>query len=148
MFSLGSARTGPKHGIRPNSGTAYLATIKLSGRHRLESDHTVWRSRCSVNQGGIPTKGRPQWPIVTIILALALGFAAVAQEEAAESGSSDIESVADDAPDEVTAAEDEDEDEEVDDSDLDEQTYEEDEDDFIPSEEIPADQPIPFPSNI
>lgn len=86
--------------------------------------------------------------IVTMILALALGFAAVAQEEAAESGSSDIESVADDAPDEVTAAEDEDEDEEVDDSDLDEQTYEEDEDDFIPSEEIPADQPIPFPSNI
>jgi hypothetical protein len=84
--------------------------------------------------------------IVTMILALALGFAAIAQEEAAESGSGDIESIAEDAPDEVTAAEDEDE--EVDDSDLDEQTYEEDEDDFIPSEEIPADQPIPFPSNI
>lgn len=31
---------------------------------------------------------------------------------------------------------------------LDEQTYEEDDDDFIPSEEIPADEPIPFPSNI
>jgi len=38
--------------------------------------------------------------------------------------------------------------EEVDDSDLDEQTYDEDEDDFVPSEEIPADVPIPFPSNI
>jgi len=37
---------------------------------------------------------------------------------------------------------------EIDDSDLDEQTYEEDEDDFIPTEEIPVDQPIPFPSNI
>ena len=32
--------------------------------------------------------------------------------------------------------------------DLDEQTYEEDEDDFVPTEEIPADEPIPFPSNI
>ena len=31
---------------------------------------------------------------------------------------------------------------------LDEQNYEEDEDDFVPSEEIPADEPIPFPSNI
>ena len=34
------------------------------------------------------------------------------------------------------------------DDDLDLQTYEEDEDDFVPTEEIPADQPIPFPSNI
>ena len=34
------------------------------------------------------------------------------------------------------------------DADLDLQTYEEDEDDFIPTEEIPADEPIPFPSNI
>ncbi len=39
-------------------------------------------------------------------------------------------------------------DEEVDDSDLDLQTYEEDDDDFVPTEEIPADEPIPFPSNI
>jgi hypothetical protein len=38
--------------------------------------------------------------------------------------------------------------EEIDDADLDEQTYEEDEDDFVPTEEIPVDQPIPFPSNI
>lgn len=37
---------------------------------------------------------------------------------------------------------------EFDDSDLDEQTYEEDDDDFVPTEEIPADVPIPFPSNI
>ena len=36
----------------------------------------------------------------------------------------------------------------VDDADLDLQTYEEDEDDFVPSEEIPADEPITFPSNI
>jgi len=37
---------------------------------------------------------------------------------------------------------------EIDDSDLDEQTYEADDDDFVPTEEIPADEPIPFPSNI
>jgi len=37
---------------------------------------------------------------------------------------------------------------EVNDDDLDLQTYEEDEDDFVPTEEIPADEPIPFPSNI
>ena len=37
---------------------------------------------------------------------------------------------------------------EIDDADLDEQTYEEDENDFVPSEEIPVDEPIPFPSNI
>ena len=40
------------------------------------------------------------------------------------------------------------EEEEIDDADLDEQTYAEDEDDFVPTEEIPADEPIPFPSNI
>jgi hypothetical protein len=35
-----------------------------------------------------------------------------------------------------------------DDPDLDEQTYEEDEDVFVPTEEIPSDEPIPFPTNI
>ena len=62
-----------------------------------------------------------------------------------------------DAPDEEQAAppvaeeavaEDVTAEEEVDDADLDLQTYEEDDDDFVPSEEIPADEPIPFPSNI
>ena len=38
--------------------------------------------------------------------------------------------------------------EEINDADLDEQTYQTDEDDFVPTEEIPADKPIPFPSNI
>jgi hypothetical protein len=46
-------------------------------------------------------------------------------------------------PDAVPAVE-----EVVDDDDLDLQTYEEDDDDFVPTEEIPADEPIPFPSNI
>jgi len=52
------------------------------------------------------------------------------------------ESVADDAEDSG------DSEGEVDDSDLDVQTYEKDEDIFVPTEEIPADEPIPFPSNI
>ena len=38
--------------------------------------------------------------------------------------------------------------EEFDDSDLDLQTYEQDEDDFVPTEEVPADEAIPFPSDI
>lgn len=37
---------------------------------------------------------------------------------------------------------------ESDDSDLDNQTYGEDNDDFIPTEEVPADESIPFPTNI
>ncbi len=83
--------------------------------------------------------------IVTLMFALTAGFAAIAQEQAAEPGSGAVESAAATPEQETTA---EDAEEEVDDSDLDEQTYEEDEDDFIPSEEIPADEPIPFPSNI
>ena len=42
---------------------------------------------------------------------------------------------------EVTSAE-------SDDSDLDDQTYGEDDDDFVPTEEVPADESIPFPTNI
>lgn len=38
--------------------------------------------------------------------------------------------------------------EDLDDADLDLQTYEQDDDDFVPTEEIPADQAIPFPSDI
>lgn len=34
------------------------------------------------------------------------------------------------------------------DDDLDDQLYEEDDNEFVPTEEIPADEPIPFPSNI
>jgi hypothetical protein len=37
---------------------------------------------------------------------------------------------------------------ELEDADLDDQTYESDDDVFVPSEEIPADEPIPFPSDI
>lgn len=84
---------------------------------------------------------------LVLLLAMGLTMAPVwmtlAQEEApaateAESEQSDETAGDADAEDEV----------EIDDSDLDEQTYEEDEYDFTPSQEIPADQPIPFPTNI
>ena len=35
-----------------------------------------------------------------------------------------------------------------DDTDLDNSSYEDDDDSFVPTEEIPADEPIPFPTNI
>lgn len=38
--------------------------------------------------------------------------------------------------------------EEVDDSDLDEQGYSDEDNDFRPSEDVPADQSIPFPTDI
>ena len=75
---------------------------------------------------------------IAILLALFLAGSAAAQEDGA---------VAEDQA-EAPEVEEADDEEEVDDSDLDEQTYEEDDDDFIPTEEIPADEPIPFPSNI
>ncbi len=93
-------------------------------------------------------------PKSLIILLLALLLHGVAWPQEGESGSEVAPSGNEtDAPAATAAAQTEEAEEieeadEIDDSDLDEQTYEEDEDDFIPSEEIPADQPIPFPSNI
>ena len=77
--------------------------------------------------------------LITLLLAFLLAGPAWPQEEPSGSDTEDPE---------TSEAGEADEAEEVDDSDLDLQTYEEDEDDFIPSEEIPADEPIPFPSNI
>ncbi len=78
-------------------------------------------------------------PSIIVLLACFLASAAWPHENPPGS-EADPPEVAEPAPLEVA--------EEIDDSDLDEQTYDEDEDDFIPSEEIPADEPIPFPSNI
>ena len=96
----------------------------------------------------------PKYLIVSIFATM-LAFAAAAQNEDApdESLPDDIAAESAEtgkAEDATGAAEEEDaaDAEEVDDADLDEQTYEEDEDDFIPTEEIPADEPIPFPTNI
>jgi hypothetical protein len=93
--------------------------------------------------------------LLTTLLALFLASPVCSQET--ESGStsgeppeSEVAAIGGEAAEPEEAAEEEQsgEADEIDDSDLDEQTYEEDEDDFIPSEEIPVDQPIPFPSNI
>ncbi len=94
---------------------------------------------------------------LTLVLFLALFLAGPAWSQEIESGSvsgeppdSEVAETASEAadPEESTDPEQSPEADEIDDADLDEQTYEEDEDDFIPSEEIPVDQPIPFPSNI
>jgi hypothetical protein len=70
------------------------------------------------------------------------------QEEAAEPGQPrDAPAESPEAGSEEAATS-EDAEPEPDDSDLDDQTYESDDDDFVPTEEIPADEPIPFPSDI
>ena len=86
--------------------------------------------------------------LITILLTTILAGGAWPQES--ETGSeADTEEAAEAAADEAADDSREDTDEtEVDDSDLDLQTYEEDEDDFVPTEEIPADQAIPFPTDI
>lgn len=74
---------------------------------------------------------------------------AQAQDDTARQGDVVPEASADEDPDRQGGPIDEDSlDPEVDDSDLDDQTYESDDDIFVPSEEIPADEPIPFPSDI
>ena len=88
--------------------------------------------------------------LMLFLAGLALSGIGLAQEDDPAGQAGDVEPpVAEEADaaseDEDAAAED---DEEIDDSDLDEQTYENDDDGFIPTEEIPADEPIPFPSNI
>ena len=91
---------------------------------------------------------------IAVLLAALLAMPALGQDEeaAAEPASAETETGPETETETATESDTEtvaDSDEsDVDDSDLDEQTYEEDEDDFVPSEEIPADEPIPFPSNI
>jgi hypothetical protein len=69
--------------------------------------------------------------------------------EATEPGAADGEPSADDTADDAAAnGAAEDDGTAADDADLDQQTYEADDDVFVPSEEIPVDEPIPFPSDI
>ena len=77
--------------------------------------------------------------LISLILLSFLTAPSWSQEDAS---SEDPDSLP--AAEETTVATEED----VEDDDLDLQTYDEDDDDFVPSEEIPADEPIPFPSNI
>jgi hypothetical protein len=81
-------------------------------------------------------------------LLVAFLIASPAWPQQVESGSDAAPAAAEVTEPEVTEPEQAEEVAEIDDSDLDLQTYEEDDDDFVPSEEIPADVPIPFPSNI
>ena len=88
-------------------------------------------------------------------LPLLLGWSALAQEAppAAEPDPAPAAEEPVDAGEEPAgdAAGDEPGDEELYDfdiSDLDEQSYDEEDDGFVPTEEIPADEPIPFPSDI
>ena len=78
--------------------------------------------------------------LITLLLGTILAAASWAQDadtdEGAEAEETQVEA------DEVDEAED------VDDSDLDEQTYSDADDDFRPSEDIPADQSIAFPTDI
>ncbi len=80
--------------------------------------------------------------LIGLILLLSLAAPARAQDQEADDAPATDETVAVEDAGETAAPED------IDDEDLDLQTYEEDEDDFVPTEEIPADEPIPFPSNI
>jgi hypothetical protein len=83
-----------------------------------------------------------------IVLLSALFLAAVSWSQEAEDPAADTEAEISEPtePSESSEASDDEED----DSDLDEQGYagEEEEDDFIPSQEVTADQSIPFPVDI
>ncbi|MGB5352392.1 MAG: hypothetical protein WBM54_08920 [Woeseia sp.] len=93
-----------------------------------------------------------------ILIALALAPFTMAQDSAAPPADDTTAAQSDDvgaagtdddaAADDADAAADDAEPDLLEDPDLDEQTYEEDEDVFVPTEEIPSDEPIPFPTNI
>lgn len=82
-----------------------------------------------------------------LLLLLLPGLSAWSQDQ----GTTTEAPVAEDASAEVPAAGEADQeapDEDADDADLDEQTYERDDDVFVPTEEIPVDESIPFPTDI
>lgn len=93
--------------------------------------------------------------LISFLLVCAFAWHAMAQEDEAVLDDPETQVEAEDATEEDASGSSEVDDvndgvleEAFEDETLDEQTYEEDEDDFIPTEEIPADEPIPFPSNI
>ncbi|HEX7718495.1 MAG TPA: hypothetical protein VF389_01715 [Woeseiaceae bacterium] len=83
-----------------------------------------------------------------LLMLLLLGMSAWSQDQGASAGAP----VADEAPTDAPAADEADpetpDDENSDDADLDEQSYERDDDVFVPTEEIPVDESIPFPTDI
>jgi hypothetical protein len=85
--------------------------------------------------------------IIAFVLSVLLALSAAAQDEATDEDAGPDAADAQQLEDEAGSENEEDE-EELDDADLDEQTYEEDDDDFVPTEEIRADEAIPFPTDI
>lgn len=91
----------------------------------------------------------------TLLALLVLAALAAAQDDPEPAAEADDTPAAEPAPEDadaddeaLDAAGDGIDPELLEDIELDEQTYEEDEDVFVPTEEIPADEPIPFPTNI
>ena len=80
--------------------------------------------------------------LLALLFGIFLGVSALAQDTEAEDVDADDSTIEAEQADETESTE------EVDDSDLDEQVYEDVDDDFRPSEEIPADQSIAFPTDI
>ena len=78
--------------------------------------------------------------LIALLLGTMLAAASWAQDADSDEGA--------EAEETQVEADDADETEDVDDSDLDEQTYSDADDDFRPSEDIPADQSIAFPTDI
>lgn len=85
---------------------------------------------------------------VLIVLVLLFAVSSWSQDQ----GDNDAPPATEDAPGGETSADDAGDDaaagEEAEDTDLDEQTYERDDDVFVPTEEIPVDEAIPFPTDI
>lgn len=81
--------------------------------------------------------------LLRVLVLIGFSFAGVLWAQDDEPGQTGPESVAAEPEEAVDSAE-----PEINDSDLDEQVYEDEDDDFRPSEEIPADQSIAFPTDI
>ena len=79
--------------------------------------------------------------ITACIIVLMLALSAPAQDPEPASEPEAVEDSEATEPDEIDV-------DNPENADLDDQTYDEDDDDFVPTEEIPADEPIPFPTNI
>ena len=80
--------------------------------------------------------------LLALLFGIFLGVPALAQDTETEEVDADDSAIEAEQADETEPTE------EIDDSDLDEQVYEDADDDFRPSEEIPADQSIAFPTDI
>jgi hypothetical protein len=80
--------------------------------------------------------------LLALTFGIFLAVPALAQDTEAEDVDADESAIEAEQADETETTE------EIDDSDLDEQVYEDADDDFRPSEEIPADQSIAFPTDI